>query len=169
MDGYIARSDGDVDWLDTPAIAPPEGEDFGYAKFYESIDTTLMGSKTFEFVDQFEGPFPYPEKKNYVFSQSERQPNEWVEFVSRDPVAFMQDLRRQKGLSIWLVGGGLLNTFFLKNGLIDRIILTKAPIILGSGIPLFNFGNFSQLLELTQTQIFDKGWVQLTYDLKPRS
>ena len=112
IDGYIARTDGNVDWLHDPDYIV-EGDDMGYGAFYASIDTTLMGNATYQEVLGFDVPFPYPDKKNYAFSRSEKENDENVEYVSGDIVAFMNQLKTQPGKDIWLIGGGKINTLFL--------------------------------------------------------
>ena len=160
IDNYIARSDGNIDWLNTPGMIP-EGEDFGYGEFYNSIDTTLSGNTTYEQVLGFGGPFPYPDKKNYVFTrQSEKKTSEYVEFISSDISGFCAGLKQQRGMNIWLVGGGKLNTSLLDSALIDRVILTKIPIPLGTGIPLFEQEDWNSRFKILTTRVYENGIVQ---------
>jgi len=165
LDGFIADKEGKVDWLSDPALAI-EGEDFGYAEFYDSIDTTLMGYKTYSDILGFDVPFPYPDKKNYVFSRRKRSPQEWVQILNPDIPAFIMDLKEQEGKHIWLVGGAQLNAFFLDQGLIDRLILTLAPLVLGGGVSIFEGTSSYHQLERLEIRSFDKGWLQLIYDLR---
>ncbi len=165
IDGYIARADGNVDWLDDPDYLV-EGEDMGYSDFYASIDTTLMGNATYQEVLGFDVPFPYPDKKNYVFSRSKKENDENVEYISDDIVAFAKQLKTQPGKDIWLVGGGKINTIFLENGLIDQIILTLVPITLGNGIPMFQKNSIETKFSLEANKTFPNGMVQLTFNKK---
>ncbi|GAB4395141.1 MAG: dihydrofolate reductase family protein [Microscillaceae bacterium] len=137
LDGYIARLNGQVDFLD--ALPPPEeaAADYGYADFYAQIDTTLMGYETYKFIVESGLDFPYPDKLNFVFSRQSRPASPYVEFVKADIPAFVQALKAQDGQNIWLVGGGKINALLLNAGLIDEILLTLFPVILGAGIPLF--------------------------------
>jgi dihydrofolate reductase len=97
-DGFIADKNGGIDWLFTD-------QDYGYADFYASIDTTLTGYKTYEDILGF-GEFPYPGKTNYVFSRHPRQAdNNPVRFISGEIAAFVQQLKQETGRDIWLVGG----------------------------------------------------------------
>ena len=162
LDGYIAREDGNVDWLSYPQFEI-KGSDYGYGNFYKDIDTTLMGYKTFEFVLNYDGPFPYPNKKNYVFTRQKRDPYKEVEFIQDDIVSFCQDLKAMEGGSIWLVGGGQINSLLIKNNLVDEIMLTVFPLILGSGIPLFPGDLPETGLSLTDTISYKNGIVQLHY------
>jgi len=166
LDHYIARPDGNVDWLHAPEYTIA-GEDYGYQGFYDSVDTILMGNKTYQLIEGFEGAFPYAGKTNYVFSRKEDHPkNEHVTFVSEDLPDFVRRLKRSEGQNIWLVGGGQINTLFLQHGLIDRMILTLIPRMLGMGIPLFSGPTTDRSFTLESCQSYRSGLVQLTYQKK---
>jgi dihydrofolate reductase len=165
LDGYIARTDGRIDWLEnkTYTIA---GEDFGYSDFMKTIDTTLMGHSTYKVVLSLGMSFPYPDKTNYVFSHTERPATEYVQFVTRNATGFVKQLKQETGKNIWLIGGSQLNTLLLNAGLIDEIILTYIPVVLGKGIPLFAPGASENMMRVTETQNYKNGFVQL--NLQPR-
>lgn len=133
LDGFIARSDGRVDWLD--AIPNPDQLDYGYDTFLASVDTTLMGNNTYQTVLGFGGNFPYADKINYVFSRTKHPAAPYVQYVTEDPATFVQRLKQADGSGIWLIGGGQLNTILLNAGLIDELIISIAPVVLGAGIP----------------------------------
>lgn len=158
LDGFIAGKNGDTDWLFTDG-------DFGYKEFYNSIDTTIMGYNTYFFISQFE-QFPYPDKKNYVFSRSNREPDgKPVEIVFSDVVEFARELREQEGKNIWLVGGSQINSILLNAGLIDQMIISIHPVALGQGIKLFKEEDLKYLqFKLVDHKVFERGLVQLTYD-----
>lgn len=161
IDGYIARPDGGIDWL---SMVEKKGEDYGYGEFISSIDITLMGRKTYEEVLGFGGPFPYMDTKNYVFSRQQRQPDDNpVQHIDEDPAAFVKRLKAQPGGNIWLIGGGQLNTVLLNAGLIDEMILSVIPIVLGEGIPLFGGEPKETKWKLEEHTVFDTGLVQLRY------
>jgi dihydrofolate reductase len=113
----------------------------------------------------FGGDFPYQDKTNYVFSRSAQPDAPYVQYVSGDPVPFVRQLKQTDGLGIWLIGGGQLNTILLNAGLIDELIITVAPIILGSGIPLFGATALETCFMHTKTESFETGLVQSTYRL----
>ena len=163
-DGFIARPDGAIDWL--PA---DDGNDYGYNVFIKTVDTILMGRKTYEQVLTF-GPFPYPDKRCYVFRRrrtprkraTEKPPS--VRFVRGNPVAFVKRLRRQEGSTIWLVGGARLIQPLREAGLIDEYIISICPVFIGSGIPLFRNTKRQLPLKLTRSRAYKTGVVQLTYE-----
>ena len=143
LDGYIAKKDGSVDWL-------PENVDSGYAPFYSSIDTILMGKKTYEQILTF-GKYPYKDKTSYVFTRNtNKQKDENVEFTS-DVKEFVEKLISSSGKDIWLVGGSDIASTFLNHKLVDELILSVIPVVLGKGIPLFNNIKEEIKLELTKT------------------
>jgi len=156
FDGYIARKNGDIDWLFSDA-------DYGYQEFYDSIDTTLTGHNTYKQIKFFD-EFPYPGKTNYIFGKPSGIPDDNpVIFVSDDMINFVQQLKKERGKKIWLVGGGQLNSTLWNTGFIDEIILSVHPILLGEGIPLFAGNPVERTLKLIHTKSFESGLVQMTY------
>lgn len=164
LDGFIARTDGSIDWLD--AVPNPENIDYGYNEFYGTIDTTLMGYRTYEQILDFGGDFPYPDKKNYVISYIPQVGTDFVEFIHEPLAEFIPQLKNRAGKDVWLIGGGRLNAKMLYNGFIDKIILTMFPVMLGSGIHLFEGGDGEKWFELRETGRFPGGILQLIYDRK---
>lgn len=159
LDGYIARTSGEVDWLFTDS-------DYGYAEFFSEIDTVLMGNKTYQQILGF-GEYPYKGKKGFVFSQilqGEKDNN--VEFVGGDLKNFINRLRLSSGGDIWLVGGAQIIHYFLKHRLLDELILSIHPIILGEGIPLIVRDRIETTLKLKDVKTYDSGLLQVFYDLK---
>lgn len=159
LDGYIARTSGEVDWLFTDA-------DYGYAEFFDSIDTLVMGGKTYRQILEF-GEYPYKGKKGFVFSKTLQGKNDDVEFVGGDIKSFIDKLRNDSGGDIWLVGGAEIIHYFIKERLLDELILSIHPIILGDGIPLIvKDASLSTKLQLKEVKTFDSGLLQVSYDLK---
>lgn len=157
LDGYIARKNGEVDWLFTD-------QDYGYTAFFDGIETLLMGRRTYEQVLTF-GEYPYGAKEAYVFSRVQRDRTEHVNFVAEEPATFVRDLKGRPGGDIWLVGGAALVRELLAAKLVDRLILAVHPLILGEGLPLF-LGPLPEIpLRLTGHQGFDTGLVQLVYEV----
>lgn len=156
LDGYIAREDGSVDWL-------PENTDSGYDKFYSSVDTVLMGKKTYEQIITF-GKYPYKDKMSYVFSKNPNQKkDENVEFTS-EIEEFTKDLVSSSGKDIWLVGGSYIASTFLNLKLVDEIIISVIPIVLGKGMPLFKNIKEERKLELIKTTEYTR-LVELSYKI----
>lgn len=159
LDGYIARANGDVDWL---SIVEDEQEDYGYNDLYHSIDTALMGRKTYEQILQF-GEFPYKGKRCYVISTQDIENTDDVIFVHNDVGDFLRSLTNEVGSNIWLIGGAELIKYFYENDLIDEYIISIIPVVLGEGIPLFIGCRKEQKLELTYTETYASGLVQVHY------
>ncbi|MGN4125058.1 dihydrofolate reductase family protein [Lysinibacillus sphaericus] len=161
LDGFIAKENDDLQWL-----YDAEGEgDNGYTEMYQSIDTIILGKRTYDYVMDHTESFPYPDKKCYVFTTSQDGTDDYVEFVKEDVVAFTKKLKEQQGSKIWMVGGAGILDAFMKENLIDEYIITVTPHILGSGIPLFKEKNPQIELNLINTQRFGQ-MVQQHYKVK---
>ncbi|TWI57804.1 dihydrofolate reductase family protein [Halalkalibacter nanhaiisediminis] len=162
LDGYIATKGDSLDWL-----FKVEGEgDNGYSEFFETIDTILIGKRTYDWIMKHEkGQFPYQNKDCYVFSRSQLDDTNDVKFVNEDIVNFTHNLKKEEGKNIWIVGGGDLLHTFLKEKLVDELILTVAPTIIGEGIPLFKIGDYQLDLSLKGTRTFNQ-FVELHYKVK---
>lgn len=158
IDGFIADEKGSVDWLPQPE----EGCDYGYNAFLKTIDTVLMGRKTYEQVLSFEGGYPYQKMKNYIFTSKKLEPLPYIEFTDQKPEELIDALKKEKGKAIWLVGGEKLNTACLKKERIDELMMFVIPKILGKGIPLFLTSSEAKLLE---TETYPDGVVKLHYKL----
>ena len=143
LDGYIAREDGSIDWL-------PESAESGYDAFYKSVDTVIMGKTTYKQVLTF-GDYPYKDKKSFVFTTTNQIKDENIEFVS-DVDKFIIDNFPGTGRNIWLVGGAQIIASFLKQKVVNEIIITVIPVILGKGIPLFQNIESEIKLELIKTK-----------------
>ncbi len=164
LNGKIARPDGGVDWLD--AIPNPEKTDYGYAVFYDSIDTIIMGHNTYQLILDWGIKFTYPEKKNYVLTRKQHvSDNEDVTFVKDNPIEFTKALKNLQGKDIWLVGGGQVNTLFFNAGLIDEIQLFVMPIVIPEGIDLFEKIPIEKQMKLLGTKSYSSGVVELKYSL----
>lgn len=138
LDGYIAETNGNIDWLH--AIPNPTGSDFGFTTFMEQVDALIMGKNTFETVCNFEGPWPYS-KPVYVLSNSLKEIpaklKDKSQLIKGSPKEVLSQLK-SKGIHKVYIDGGVTIQSFLKEDLIDEMIISKIPVILGSGIPLFS-------------------------------
>ena len=158
LDGYIARRDHSVDWLrwsrDVSAIT---------GRFWKTIDTVVMGRKTFEVAAKSGGGIS-PGVKSYVFSRTLRTiANPKVKLVRDDAAVFVAALKRRKGKGICVMGGGDLASALFDAGLIDDVGLNVHPVLLGSGIPMFPKGQRQIDLELVESRPLEGGCIYLFY------
>ena len=147
LDGFIARENGDIDWL-------PKLAESGYDAFYKSVDTVIMGKTTYDQVLTF-GEYPYKDKKSFVFTSTNQNKDENAEFVS-DVEKFVKDGFPGAGKNIWLVGGAQIIASFLKQEAIDEITISLIPVLLGKGIPLFKNIENETKLEFVKTEKYDQ-------------
>ncbi|PTQ84898.1 dihydrofolate reductase [Trichococcus patagoniensis] len=161
LDGYIAHSDGNIEWLDSVARSD---EDYGYANFIETIDTVIMGRKTYDKVLSFGGEFPHAGRECFVFSRTERGSDGQVHFYNGPVEDLLDQIRRKPGKDIFIDGGSEAIDLFREKGLIDSYTVSIIPILLGEGIPLFKESNKELPLQLIAAKTFDSGLVQLTYE-----
>jgi len=165
-DGFIARPDGSVDWLERPQ---PKGN-YGMGAFYKSIDTILWGRKTYDVALDFQkkgvaGSAFDPRVKNYVFTHTPPQagPPAGVEFVTDAIQAFASRLRREKGKHIWMMGGAGIIASFLDEGEIDEFMIHVIPKFIGEGIPLVAPRHRTVPLKLLACKKFTDGVVKLLH------
>lgn len=168
LDGYIARRNGDIDWLDAANAAVPEGEDCGYSTLMQSIDALVMGRNSYEKVLSF-GTWPYGETPVIVLSRKpiafpDNLPKS-VQHSSETPHELYQRLSRAGVEHIYLDGGKTIQRF-LDAGLIDELTITVIPIILGDGIPLFGPTKSDVSLNCMDVKVYEFGFVQLKYTVQ---
>lgn len=163
-DGYIARPDGDLEWLTSrPA---PKGF-YGMGAFMKSIDTMLLGRKTYEVSRRLGGTFDSKKGRTIVFSRQAPPADapSGVEFVNEPIGPFVSRLRGEPGKDIWLMGGGDLIASFLDEHAIDEFVISVVPAFIGDGIPLISRRHRHVPLELRSVERFEDGLVQLHYDV----
>jgi dihydrofolate reductase len=157
LDGFIAGPKGEIDWLFTD-------QDYGYAEFYSTIDTVVMGRKTYDVSLSF-GENSYPGTQAFVFSRTrDGERDDHATFVSGDISRFVTTLKFQTGRNIWLVGGGEIIRPLLQDDLIDEFRIFVHPIVLGSGIPLFPAPLSMKTLNFKECHAFGTGLVRLSYE-----
>jgi dihydrofolate reductase len=168
-DGFIARPDGSVDWLDRPR---PKGN-YGMGAFYKSIDTVLWGRKTCDMALDFQkkgvpGTAFDTRVKNYVFTHGPLPAvvPASVEFVSEPIKAFATRLRQKKGKDIWMMGGAGIIASFLDDGEIDEFMIHVIPRFIGEGIPLIAPDHRTVPLKLISCTKFTDGVVKLHYAVR---
>ena len=168
-DGYIARPDGGVEWLDRPR---PKGN-YGMGTFFSSIDAIVWGRKTYDLALRMHGGAAGfgPKVRNYVFSRrrSPQSPADGVDFV-REPIrSFARRLRAQPGKDVWMMGGGGIIASFLDEGAIDEFIVHVVPVFIGEGIPLIAPRHRNVPLKLRSVRRYPDGVIRIHYDLARRA
>jgi dihydrofolate reductase len=170
-DGYIARPDGDIEWLNRR----PDTIDYGMRAFYPTIDTILWGRKTYDWALDYDrktgskGGIFDTRLANYIFSR--KPPKEitpGVEFVSEPIKDFAQRLRATPGKHIWMMGGGELIASFLDAGELDEFDIHVMPVFIGQGIPLVAPRHRDVPLRLLSSRKFADGVVRLRYAVESR-
>ena len=159
LDGYIARPDGSVDFLFMP-------KDYSMGPFFKTIDTCLMGRKTYEVgVKMSGGKFDNYGMACYVFSRT-LSPGErdGVIFTADPPKKVVDSIRKRSGQHIWLMGGGELARDFLKEDLVDELYLGVVPTLIGAGVPLFPSGFPERKFSLLENKTYSQGLIALKYE-----
>ena len=167
IDGYIARSNGDIDWLNHDAL----GEDYGYSDLRARIDALLIGRKTYDVVAAMDVDWPYAGLDTTVWSRSlttgdlpaELQRHS-VSASALPPEKLLQMLWERGLRRVWVDGGQTLQAF-LSAGLVDRLTISTIPVLIGGGIPLFGPLDADQRLTLEKTRGYASGVVQMVYRL----
>src|SRR6266568_2961120 len=157
LDGYIARPDGAVDFLFMP-------KDYSMGPFFATIDTMIMGRKTYDDALKMGGGFSDSKTKSYVFSHSQ-PPGErgGVTFVNESPKTFVEKLRKRPGKNIWLMGGGELARDFLKDDVVAKLYIGLFPVLARPGRPVPPWGFPQREFTLLENKTFSKGLIALKY------
>ena len=165
LDGYIAKPDNDLSFL---KLVEKEGEDYGYSKFTASIDTLIIGRKTYDYVVKELGASHYDngQRDVYVVTRTPKPGTGRVTFFNGDPADLVRKLKGEQGKNIYCDGGAEIINELLNNELIDEFIISVIPVLLGDGTRLFKGGSPEQLLELLSVKTFDTGLTQLHYKRK---
>ena len=168
-DGFIARPDGNVDWLNRH----PRPDDHGMRAFYSSIDTVLWGRKTYDWAVEYfrkqgakDASFFDPKFANFVFSHTlPKKVVPGAEFISEPVKTFARRLRAKPGKDIWIMGGGGIIASFLDAGEIDAFDIYVIPVFIGEGIPLVAPRHRDVPLRLLSARTYPDGAVRLRYDV----
>jgi dihydrofolate reductase len=162
VDGYIAKPNDDLDFL---SIVEQEGEDYGYVDFINTIDTVILGRKTYDWVLSKVQEFPHSDKETYVITRTPRQNIGNIKFYSGNLKELVLKLKQVDGQNIFVDGGAEIVNALLQENLIDEFYISIIPILVGTGIRLFKDGRSEQQLKLVESKHFDTGLVQLHYKL----
>ena len=158
LDGFIAREDGDVTWLEELDIDPQET---GLEEFIANVDGLVMGRGTYDFVFDY-GSWPYGDKLTWVCTHRPLQVLAGAKLIQVEEIDEVIRGAASRGLGhLWLVGGGQLASAFLAKGLITRVSVAEMPIQLGRGIPLFSEHRLDEIAAARKDVIQKSGFRQL--------
>lgn len=160
LDGYIAKPNDDLSFL---SIVQLEGEDYGYSDFISTVDTVIVGRKTYDWVMAQVPTFPHADKQSFIVTRTPRPSIGDTHFYTGNLKDLVTRLKSEEGKNIFCDGGAAVVNELLKENLIDEFIISVIPILVGDGTKLFKDGRPEQRLELLSTKTFDSGLAQLHY------
>jgi dihydrofolate reductase len=165
IDGYIAKKDGNLEWLTkfSPPTQENEDKDCGFSKFFSDVDVLVMGKNSYEVVSNFD-TWPYEGKRVIVLSSTIASVCKKAELFNGDIAQLIEKLHAEGIEHIYVDGGNTISRF-LNMGLIDQMIISIIPVVLGNGIPLFSKINNDKWCRLASSHAYSNGLVQLRYDL----
>jgi dihydrofolate reductase len=179
LDGYIAESDDTLDWLmkyegSYEGTGAEPGGRGNYERYYEGVGALVMGSVTYEFVLDHGGKWPYGGKPTWILSSRDLPQPEGEDVDVRIVNAEVRDLYDEMiaaagDRDLWVVGGGNVASQFADEGLLDELLVTVVPVVLGEGKPLFDRRLPGGPMQLTGSRCFDSGMVELRYEIGHRS
>jgi dihydrofolate reductase len=173
LDGFIAEADDNLDWLlkyEGSYEGGAEGSKGGYEHFYESVGSLAMGSVTYEFVLDHLEEWPYAGKPSWVLTSRNLPVPEGDDVDVRFADAPVRDLHHEQveaagGRDLWIVGGGNVASQYADEGLLDELLVTVVPVVLGEGKPLFDRRLPDGPMQLMGTTAFGSGMVELRYEI----
>lgn len=162
LDGYIAKPNNDLSFL---KLVEKDGEDYGYAKFTATIDTIIVGRKTYDWVNKEIGSSYYDngDRNVYVITRTEKPGVGKTTFYTGNLTELVKKLKSENGKNIYCDGGAEIINELLKNDLIDECIISIIPVLVGNGIRLFQDNRPEHELELISVKSFETGLTQLHY------
>jgi dihydrofolate reductase len=174
LDGFIARKDGSVDWIETSdEFVDGETMDPGFVEtFLKTIDCYVMGSRTYETALRFESGghgWAYGDKPTFVLTtRTMTRTRDTVQFYSGDLARLVNEVLRPGFRSIWIVGGGIVSAECIRRGLADEIRYSILPILIGEGISFFDKLDSDVALHLAHVKAYKSGMVELRYEVRGR-
>ena len=162
LDGYLAGPGNDLSFLEKVHV---EGEDYGYTTFVDGVDSVIVGRKTYQWVIDQGFEYPHADKETYIITRNDRESEGKRHFYSGDLKQLVAELKNRSSKDIYCDGGAEIVNLMLKQNLIDEIILSVVPVILGDGTPLFKNGIPKSELTLLNSQSYASGLVQLHYQI----
>ena len=161
LDGFLADENGGVDWLMSYQEA---GYDYGYTDFYKNIGYIVTGSKTFEQASNFPGGWAFPNSTTYIFTSRELDTQGRDDLIVwKGSIVDLVNELKEKAKDTWLIGGANLAGQFFNEGLVDEVVLSIMPTVLGKGLPLFVGIEKQMDLVLKKQEAFPNGVLQLVY------
>ena len=163
LDGYIADVDGGVGWLAGQCNESENGD--SYSEFTKTIDTVVMGWKTYYQVSTELSPseWVYRDFRSYVITHNPQKPTENIQFTCASPSELIRRLRKEPGKDIWICGGASIVQQLMRDSLIDQFHISVIPTVLGSGVRLFGTLDWEMKLKLTESRSCD-GIVEVVYE-----
>lgn len=168
LDQRIAEADGGIEWLSEYPIT--EEMNYGYKDFFASIDTIVMGGRSWREMSNMDAMGAYADKTVYVVSRHDWGEKENIKFITENVIEHISALRNEQGKDIWLFGGGELISMLLAADLVDEMQIAYIPVILGEGIPLFPNNPKESKWELMKNKVYDSGILKVDYqriEIKP--
>lgn len=165
LDGFIAKPNDDLSFL---TLVEKEGEDYGYTEFISNVDTLIIGRKTYDYVARELGTSHYDngQRDVFVITRTPKLTTGKTIFFTGELNDLVQRLKAEKGKDIYCDGGAEVINELLKQDLIDELIISVVPVLLGEGTRLFKSGRPEQMLELVTSKTFDTGLTQFHYRRK---
>jgi dihydrofolate reductase len=160
LDGYIAKSNNDMSFL---SCVQKEGQDYGYSKFIETVDTVIMGRRTYDWVMKHIKDFPHSQLDSYIITRTPGQDIGKTKFYTGSLKDLILTLKKVEGRNIFIDGGAEIVNQLLREKLIDEFYIAIIPILIGDGIRLFKDGLPEQDLRLISSESFETGLIQLHY------
>jgi dihydrofolate reductase len=164
LDGFIAGEDGNLDFL---SLVEKEGEDYGYNRFVESVDTVILGRRSYEKVLSMGYAYPHTNKEVYIYTRRPQADNGSFHFYNGNLAVLIEYLKSQPGKHIYCDGGAEVVNQLLNLHLIDEMIISIIPILLGNGIRLFRAGRPQSEMVLLESTAYSNGLLQVHYQRKP--
>ncbi|HSF90464.1 MAG TPA: dihydrofolate reductase family protein [Saprospiraceae bacterium] len=160
VDGYIAGPEDDLGFL---SIVEKPGEDYGYGAFIDTVDTVILGRRTYDWVMKHVTAFPHADKESYIITRTPRPSIGNIHFYTGDLTALVNRLKQEEGKNIFCDGGAEVVHALVKENLIDEFIISIVPVLLGNGTRLFKDGRPMLEMELKSSRSFDTGLTQIHY------
>ncbi len=160
LDGYIAAENDNIDFLNSVAV---EAEDYGYEEFIKTVDTVIVGRKTYDKVLSMGYDFPHADKESYIITRTPKESIGNIHFYNASIVELVHDLKNKPGKNIFCDGGAEVVNLLLSNKLFDEMYISIIPCLLGSGTKLFKENKIESQIKLISSKSFESGLVQLHY------